>query len=94
LHGRTSPAARPRLPCARRTSHAGRRGIPSGIAWRGASALVPNFELRAAVSLAGLWAEQGRRDEAHDLLAPVCGWFTEGLATKDLVAAKTLLGEL
>jgi predicted ATPase len=43
------------------------------------------WELRAAASLANLWAEAGRRDEACDLLAPVYGWFTEGFATPDLV---------
>jgi predicted ATPase len=52
------------------------------------------FELRAATSLARLWAEQGRRAEAHDLLAPVYGWFTEGFDTADLKDAKALLDEL
>ena len=52
------------------------------------------FELRAAVSLARLWAEQGRRVEAHDLLAPVYGWFTEGFDTADLKDAKVLLEDL
>jgi predicted ATPase len=43
-----------------------------------------------------LWLrrDQGRRDEARDLLAPVYGWFTEGFDTPDLKEAKTLLGEL
>ena len=49
------------------------------------------LELRAAVSLARLWGEQGRRVEARDLLAPVYGWFTEGFDTADLKEAKTLL---
>ncbi len=49
------------------------------------------FELRAATSLARLWAERGERQRAHDLLAPIYGWFTEGLGTRDLVEAKTLL---
>jgi len=52
------------------------------------------YELRAATSLARLWGEQGRRAEAHDLLAPVYGWFTEGFATADLRQAKALLDEL
>jgi class 3 adenylate cyclase/predicted ATPase len=52
------------------------------------------WELRAATSLARLWAEQGWRAESHDLLAPVYGWFTEGFDTVDLRAAKTLLDEL
>jgi predicted ATPase len=52
------------------------------------------FELRAAMSMARLWRDQGERDEAHDLLAPVYGWFTEGFDTLDLKEAKALLGEL
>lgn len=49
------------------------------------------WELRAAVSLARLWRDQGRNEKATDLLAPVYGWFTEGFATPDLQAAKELL---
>jgi predicted ATPase len=52
------------------------------------------FELRAAVSLARLLSDQGRRDAARDLLAPVYGWFTEGFETPDLKEAKTLLDKL
>ena len=52
------------------------------------------YELRAATSLARLWAEHGRRGEARDLLAPVYGWFTEGFDTPDLKEAKALLDEL
>jgi predicted ATPase len=53
------------------------------------------WELRAAVSLARLRRrDQGRRAEAHDLLAPVYGWFTEGFDTADLKEAKALLDEL
>jgi predicted ATPase len=52
------------------------------------------WELRAAASLARLWGERGRREEARDLLAPVYGWFTEGYDTPDLKAAKALLAEL
>jgi len=52
------------------------------------------YELRAATSLARLWAEQGRRDEARGLLAPVYDWFTEGFDTADLKEAKRLLDEL
>jgi predicted ATPase len=48
-------------------------------------------ELRAATSLARLWAERGERQRAHDLLAPVYGWFTEGFGTRDLIEAKALL---
>jgi len=52
------------------------------------------WELRAAASLAKLWADDGRRDEGRDLLAPVYGCFTEGFATADLKEAKALLDEL
>ena len=52
------------------------------------------WELRAAVSLARLRRDQGRRAEARDLLAPVYGWFTEGFVTQDLKDAKALLDEL
>ena len=52
------------------------------------------WELRAATSLAQLWAEERRRAEAYDLLAPVFGWFTEGFETADLTDAKALLDEL
>ena len=53
-----------------------------------------SLELRAASSLARLWAEQGERQKAYDLLAPVYGWFTEGLDTADLRDAKALLAAL
>ena len=49
------------------------------------------WELRAAMSLARLWRDQGERGKAHDLLAPVYGWFTEGFDTPDLREAKALL---
>ena len=52
------------------------------------------WELRATATLAKLWADQGRPSEAHDLLAPVYGCFTEGFDTFDLKEAKTLLDEL
>ena len=53
-----------------------------------------SWELRAATSLARLWRDQGRRADAHDLLAPVFGWFTEGFDTRDLREAKAQLGAL
>ena len=53
-----------------------------------------SFTLRAAMSLAQVWRDQGRRREAQDLLAPVYGQFTEGLETPDLREAKALLSEL
>jgi predicted ATPase len=53
-----------------------------------------SLELRAATSLARLWAEQGRRAEARDLLGPVYGWFKEGFDTADLSDAKALLDAL
>jgi predicted ATPase len=51
-------------------------------------------ELRAAVSLARLWRDQGKVRQARELLAPVYGWFTEGFDTRDLKEAKALLDEL
>jgi class 3 adenylate cyclase/predicted ATPase len=53
-----------------------------------------SWELRAAMSLARLWRDQGKRQQAHDLLAPIYGWFTEGFDTPDLKEAKALLDEL
>jgi predicted ATPase len=53
-----------------------------------------SLELRAATNLARLWDQQGKRQEAYDLLAPVYGWFTEGFDTADLKDAKALLDEL
>ncbi len=52
------------------------------------------LELRAATSLARLWQQQGKRNEAYQLLAEVYGWFTEGVGTADLQEAKALLDEL
>jgi predicted ATPase len=52
------------------------------------------WELRAAMSLARLWQQQGKRAEAYELLAPIYGWFTEGFDTADLQEAKALLDEL
>ena len=52
------------------------------------------WELRAAVALGRLWRDQGRHGDAHDLLAPVYGWFTDGFETPDLEDAKDLLDEL
>ena len=49
------------------------------------------WELRAATSLGRLWRDQGRWQEAHDLLAPIYSWFAEGLDTPDLQEAKALL---
>jgi predicted ATPase len=53
-----------------------------------------SWELRAAMSMARLWRDQGKREEARDLLAGVYGWFTEGFDTLDLRQAKALLDEL
>jgi predicted ATPase len=52
------------------------------------------WQLRAGVSLARLWAGRGERRKAHDLLASIYGWFTEGFGTRDLQAAKALLDAL
>jgi predicted ATPase/class 3 adenylate cyclase len=53
-----------------------------------------SWELRAAMSLARLWRDQGKVSEARELLAPVYGWFTEGFDTRDLKEAKGMLEEL
>ena len=53
-----------------------------------------SWELRASMSLARLWRDQGRVQQARELLAPVYGWFTEGFDTRDLKEAKALLEEL
>ena len=52
------------------------------------------MELRAAMSLARLWQQQGKRAEAREILAPVYGWFTAGFDTADLQEAKALLDVL
>jgi predicted ATPase len=51
-------------------------------------------ELRAATSLSRLWQQQGKRDEAHELLAPIYGWFSEGFDTADMQEARALLAGL
>ena len=53
-----------------------------------------SLELRAAMSLSRLWQQQGKRQEAYDLLAPIYHWFTEGFDTADLQDARALLTEL
>jgi predicted ATPase len=53
-----------------------------------------SFELRAAIGLARLRRDQGKHQEACDLLAPVLNWFTKGYDTSDLIEAKTLLRTL
>jgi predicted ATPase len=53
-----------------------------------------SWELRAAMSLARLWRDQGKVQQARELLAPVYGWFSEGFDTRDLKEAKTLLEAL
>ena len=58
------------------------------------SQMARSWELRAATSLAHFWCAQDKRAQAHELLAPVYGWFTEGFNTADLREAKALLDEL
>jgi predicted ATPase len=53
-----------------------------------------SWELRASMSLARLWRDQGKVQQARELLAPVYGWFTEGFETRDLKEANALLEEL
>jgi predicted ATPase len=60
----------------------------------GASLFRTRWELRAAMSMARLWRDQGKPQQARELLAPVYGWFTEGFDTLDLKEAKALLEEL
>ena len=55
---------------------------------------VKSLELRAATSLAQLWQQQGKRTDAHQLLAEVYGWFTEGFDTTNLQEARALLDTL
>jgi predicted ATPase len=52
------------------------------------------WELRAAVSLSRLWQQQGKREQARQLLEAIYGWFTEGFATADLQEAQALLATL
>ena len=87
-------------PQGRAAAHAGRPGRSAGRSLLPAS---PRhcpppagqiLELRAATSLARLWQRQGKRAEAHELLAPIYGWFTEGFDTADLQEAKALLADL
>jgi predicted ATPase len=53
-----------------------------------------SLELRAVMSLARLWQQQGKRHEAHALLSEIYNWFTEGFDTKDLQEARALIEEL
>jgi predicted ATPase len=53
-----------------------------------------SLELRAAMSLSRLWQQQGKQEEARQMLADIHGWFTEGFDTVDLQEAKALLEEL
>ena len=53
-----------------------------------------SWELRASVSMARLWRDQGKPQRAREVLAPVYGWFTEGFDTRDLKEAKALLDGL
>jgi predicted ATPase len=53
-----------------------------------------SLELRAAMSMARLWRDQGKPQQARELLAPVYDWFTEGFDTLDLKEAKALLSSL
>ncbi len=75
------PGLKPRAASAKLSTFPGCKGAKS-------------WELRAATSLARLWRDQGKRAEAHDLLAPIYDWFTEGFDTADLKEAKALLDEL
>ena len=68
--------------------------ISSALSQSPAQQQAKSWELRAAMSLARLWRDQGKVQQARELLAPVYGWFTEGFDTRDLKEAKALLQEL
>ena len=68
--------------------------LPVGLETFARQQQAKSWELRAAMSLARLWRDQGKVQQARELLAPVYGWFTEGFDTRDLKEAKALLGEL
>jgi predicted ATPase len=99
-HGERSDAAEShRLKGARVLQQSWANQAEAGICFAQALAIAQNqqaksFELRTATSLARLYQRQGKRAEAHELLAPVYGWFTEGFDTADLQEAKALLEEL
>ena len=86
--------ARRQIDAARLQGHARKRKPISSARFRWRAQQAKSWELRAAMSMARLKRGQGNRDEASDLLVPVCGWFTEGFDTLDLKEAKTLLDEL
>jgi predicted ATPase len=71
-----------------------RRHVLSGRSRSRANSRRSPGNLRAAISMARLWHDQGKRQQAHDLLAPVYGWFTHGFDTVDLKEAEALLDEL
>jgi hypothetical protein len=86
---------------AQKGSYCSGRGIPrpGEDLYREALNIAPEreakrWELRAAASLARLYCDQVREAEAHDLLAPIYGWFTEDLKTQDLKEAKALLDDV
>jgi predicted ATPase len=66
------------------------------MAWAGGGAgpAAKSSKLSAAMRLPRLWRDQGKEQQARELLAPVYGWFTEGFDTRDLKEAKVLLEEL
>ena len=68
--------------------------FPSGVVAIARDQSSRALELRAATSLARLWAEAGDRQKALDLLAPIYGWFSEGFDTVDLMRAQALLNEI
>jgi predicted ATPase len=81
LHSKPADAPKAEM-CFRRAMHIARKQQAKSL------------ELRAAMSMARLWRDQGKQEEARNLLAPVYGWFSEGFDTLDLKEAKALLDEL
>jgi uncharacterized protein len=82
------------LASAERQRSVDRGQVPEPKSVNDAVAIVSHAALRAAMSMARLWRDQGKRQQAHDLLAPVYGWFTEGFDTLDLKEAKLLRDQL
>jgi hypothetical protein len=79
---------------AERSGTPGKRGSRQNRADIARRQQAKSWELRAATSLSRLWQQQGKQREATALLAPIYGWFTEGVDTADLQEAKALLDQL
>ncbi len=94
LGGRAAAPQGPTAPASRSGECTRRRGLLSPGDRIARAQKARSWELRAATSLARLWRDQGKPDDARELLASVYDWFTEGFETADLIDAKALLDEL